>query len=69
MKEAENLNNAETQALNIPVVMGCSNIEFTKDELINFAKYVWYTKDIKDSSKGLVNFFDEWMDMGKNYCP
>ena len=57
------------KTLRIAGVMGSSNIEFTKDELINFAKYVWYTKDIKDSSKGLVHFFDEWIDIGKNYCP
>ena len=29
MKEAENLNNAETQALNIPVVKNCTTCKFT----------------------------------------
>ncbi len=44
-----------------------SNVGFTENQVINFAKYVWYTKDIKDPSKGLVDFFEEWLKMGKNY--
>lgn len=42
---------------------------FTKDDVINFAKYVWYTKSLKDNTKGLLTYFDEWIDLGKNYCP
>jgi len=59
----------EKEALHIGVVMGSSNAKYTEKEVINFAKYVWYTKSLKDTNKGLVHYFKEWMDMGKNYCP
>ena len=50
-------------------VMGSSDVRFTKDEVINFAKYVWYTKSLDKTEKGLTHYFKEWLEMGKNYCP
>lgn len=33
---------------------------FNKRHIISFAKFVWYTKDFKDYSKGLLDYFKEW---------
>lgn len=36
---------------------------FTKDDMINFTRYVWYGKSLKDTTKGLLNYFDEWINL------
>ena len=63
----DNLKNEQQCAIHD--VMGSSDVGFTKDEVINFAKYVWYTKSLDNIEKGLIDYFKEWLDMGKNYCP
>lgn len=42
-----------------------SEEQFTKDEMIDFTKYVWYTKDLKDTKKGLIDYFEEWKILSK----
>lgn len=33
---------------------------YTKDEMIDFARFVWYNKDLKDTSIGVTDFLMEW---------
>jgi len=41
--------------------------KFTEQQAIAFARYVWYEKDIKDASKGLNDFMQEFEAMGRKY--
>lgn len=34
--------------------------QFSKDDMFSFTRFVWYNKDLKDTSKGLEDYFDEW---------
>jgi hypothetical protein len=40
---------------------------FTFSELINFAKFVWYTKSLSDTTRGLSHYYCEWKEMGFKY--
>jgi len=33
---------------------------FTRDDMIDFAKYVWYNKYLKDTSQGVRTYLQEW---------
>lgn len=44
-------------------------IKYNEQQLLNFAKFVWYQKPLNDYSKGLTDYFQEWKDCGCNYVP
>jgi len=39
---------------------------YTKDDMLSFARSVWYNKPLSDKSQGLVYYFDEWKEMIEN---
>lgn len=41
--------------------------QYTEEQLLNFAKYVWYEKSVQDYNKGMLDFLQEWKDMNCNY--
>lgn len=49
-----------TRKVEIPKEEKAKERLFSKDEVIAFAKCVWYNEPIEDYTKGLSTYFDEW---------
>lgn len=40
-------------------------MRYTEEDMIEFARFVWYNKDLKDTTKGLVHYIEEWLEQRK----
>lgn len=40
-------------------------MKYTEEDMIEFARFVWYNKDLKDTTKGLVHYIEEWLEQRK----
>lgn len=65
--EKKAINDGYDKVCDVSCVYVGDSIAYTEREVINFAKYVWYNKSLSNTRQGLVDYIQEWKDMGCNY--